>query len=95
MYLAKVMGSVVASEKERNMESRRLFAVRLLNETLAETETVYVCVDSVSARPGDIVLTCGSSSSRLASAAVGTCADSTIVAIVDRISSAKEDRYVR
>jgi microcompartment protein CcmK/EutM len=95
MYLAKVMGSVVASEKERNMESRRLLVVRLLNETLAETKTDYVCVDSVSARPGDIVLTCGSSSARLAAASVGTCADSTIVAIVDRISSAKEDGYVR
>lgn len=89
------MGSVVASQKEHNMESRRLLVVRLLDESLAEKETECVCVDSVSARPGDIVLTCGSSSARLASAAVGTCADYTIIAIVDRISSAKEDGYVR
>jgi len=95
MYLGKVVGSVVASEKECNMESKRLLVVRHLDESLTETGTEYVCVDSVSARPGDIVLTCGSSSARLASAAAGTCADYTIIAIVDRISSAKEDGYVR
>lgn len=77
------------------MESRRLLVVRQLGESLAETGVEYVCVDSVSARPGDIVLTCGSSSARLAAAAVGTCADSAIVAIVERISSAKVDNYVR
>lgn len=95
MYLAKVMGSVVASAKEPNMESRRLLVVRQLGESLAETGVEYVCVDSVSARPGDIVLTCGSSSARLATAAAGTCADNAIVAIVERISSAKADTYVR
>jgi microcompartment protein CcmK/EutM len=95
MYLAKVTGSVVASEKECNIESRRLLVVRRLDETLGETGTDYVCVDSVSARPGDIVLTCSSSSARLAAEAVGTCADNAIVAIVDRISSEKKDEYVK
>ena len=95
MYLAKVMGSVVASRKEPNVTARRLLVVRRLSESLADTGAEYVCVDSVSARPGDIVMTCASSSSRLAAAAKGTCADNSIVAIVERISAAKEDTYVR
>ncbi len=95
MFLAKVTGSVVASEKECNIVSKRLLVVHRLDEKLKETGIEYVCVDSVSARPGDIVLTCGSSSARLASEAVGTCADNTIVAIVDRISSEKKDGYVK
>lgn len=95
MYLAKVAGSVVASRKEPNLTARRLLAVRRLSESLVETGAEYVCVDSVSARPGDIVLTCASSSARLAAAAKATCADNSIVAIVERISSAKADGYVR
>jgi microcompartment protein CcmK/EutM len=95
MYLAKVMGSVVASQKEPNMESRRLLVVRRISESLEDTEAEYVCVDSVSARAGDVVLTCASSSARLAAAAAGTCADNAIIAIVERISSAKVDGYVR
>jgi len=95
MYLAKVMGSMVASKKEPNMAARRLMVVRHLNESLIDAGYEYVCVDSISARPGDIVLTCASSSARLAVSAQGTCADNAIVAIVDRISSAKVDGYVR
>jgi microcompartment protein CcmK/EutM len=95
MYLAKVMGSVVASAKESNIVSRRLLVVRRLDESLEDTGAEYVCVDSVSARAGDVVLTCASSSARLAAAAADTCADNAIVAIVERISSAKVDGYVR
>jgi microcompartment protein CcmK/EutM len=95
MYLAKVTGTVVASQKESNMESRRLLSVRLLDESLGDAGIDLVCVDSVSARPGDIVLTCGSSSARLAAAAAGTCTDNAIVAIVERISTEKNDTYAR
>jgi microcompartment protein CcmK/EutM len=95
MYLAKVAGSVVASKKESNITARRLLVVRRLDESLADRGVEYVCVDSVSARPGDIVITCASSSARLAVAAKGTCTDNAIVAIVDRISAAKENQYVR
>lgn len=95
MYLARVIGSLVASAKESNISGRRLLVVRRLSDTLADTACDYVCVDSVSARSGDIVLTCASSSARLAAAAAGSCTDNAIVAIVDRISSAKADAYVR
>jgi len=89
MLLGIVIGQVVASKKEANLQSRRLLVVRKLDERLTATKKEFVCVDSVAARIGDIVLTCASSSARLASAAHGTCADNAIVAIVDSISASK------
>ena len=94
MLLGKVIGTVVATKKEDNLQSRRLLAVRLLDERLNASKKECVCVDSVSAKPGDVVMVCGSSSARLARAARGTCTDMAIVGIVSRISSAGNDWYV-
>jgi microcompartment protein CcmK/EutM len=94
MFFGKVIGRVVATKKENNLQSRRLLVVRLLDEQLVATKKEFVCVDSVSAKTGDIVITCASSSARLAKMTVGTCSDNTIVGIVERISSGRKDWFV-
>ena len=94
MLLGKVIGNVVATKKEENLQSRRLLVVRILDERLRATKKECACVDSVAAKPGDVVMVCGSSSSRLAQAARGTCTDMAIVGIVSRISSSGKDWYV-
>jgi microcompartment protein CcmK/EutM len=91
MFLGRVIGQVVATKKEANLESRRLLVVRKLDERLKETAKEFVCVDSVAAKTGDLVLTCASSSARLAAAAHGTCADNAIVAIVETISASHKN----
>jgi microcompartment protein CcmK/EutM len=93
MFFGKVTGQVVATKKENNLSSRRLLVIKQLDEQLKPTKREFVCIDSVSAKPGDIVLTCASSSARLAKMTRGTCADNTIVGIVERISSGKRDWY--
>jgi ethanolamine utilization protein EutN len=94
MFFGKVIGQVIATKKESNLLSRRLLVVRQLDETLAATKKEFVCVDSVSAKVDDVVLTCGSSSARCTRMGKGTCSDNTIVGIVDRISSSKKDWFV-
>lgn len=93
MLFGKVTGQVVATKKENNLQSRRLLVIRQLDEQLKATKREFVCVDSVSAKTGDIVLTCTSSSARLAKMTKGTCSDNTIVGIVERISSGKNDWF--
>jgi microcompartment protein CcmK/EutM len=94
MLFGKVVGQVVATKKENNLQSRRLLVIRQLDHELKATKREFVCVDSVSSKTGDIVLTCASSSARLAKMTIGTCSDNTIVGIVERISSDKKDWYV-
>jgi microcompartment protein CcmK/EutM len=90
MVFGTVIGQVIATKKEANLLSRRLLVVRQLDERLTATKKEFVCVDSVAAKIGDVVLTCASSSARLAAAAKGTCADNAIVAIVETISASRK-----
>jgi microcompartment protein CcmK/EutM len=94
MFFGKVIGQVVATKKESNLLSRRLLVVRQLDEKLEATDKELVCVDSVSAKTGDIVLTCSSSSARMAKMAKATCCDAAIVSIIERISAGRKDWYV-
>ncbi len=95
MFFGIVIGQVVADRKEGNLESCRLLVIRQLDDQLNETKRTIVAVDAVSARNGDLVLTCGSSSARLTARTKGTCTDNAIVAIVERISRAGKDLYSR
>jgi len=87
MQLAKVIGSVVSVRKEQNLKGLKLLVVKYLDEKAEETNKTAVCTDAVSAGPGDIVLTCSSSSARLTMETKNVCTDNTIVGIVDSISS--------
>jgi microcompartment protein CcmK/EutM len=93
MFFGKVIGRVVATKKENNLQSRRLLVVRLLDEQLVATKKEFVCVDSVSAKTRGHRPDLRSSSARLAKMTRGTCSDNTIVGIVERISSGKRDWY--
>jgi microcompartment protein CcmK/EutM len=93
MKLAKVIGHVVSTHKASNTAGLKFLVVRYLDETLKETARTHVCIDSVQANFGDIVLICASSSARYTKLTRNACTDSTIVGIVDVISSSKKDWY--
>lgn len=93
MQLGKVIGNVVSTSKSGRLEGLRLLLVRNLNEKLDPRQWTCVCTDTVNAKPGDIVLTCSSSSARCTSVTRNVCTDNTIVAIVDIISAKKKDVY--
>ena len=93
MQLGKVIGNVVSTNKSDRLEGLRLLIVRNLNEKLDSGRWTCVCTDTVNAKPGDIVLTCSSSSARCTQTTGDVCTDNTIVAIVDAISAGKKDVY--
>ena len=93
MILGKVIGQVVATRKEGNMTGLKLSVVRYLDERLQETQKTAVSIDTVKTSPGDIVLLCTSSSARMTKVTRDVGTDSTIIAIVDSISTGKQNWY--
>ena len=93
MKFGKIIGQVVSTQKEENIQGMKLAVVRFLDDKLVETKRMAVCTDAVKANSGDIVLVCSSSSARQTKATRTVCTDSTIVGIVDVISAEKKDWY--
>ena len=93
MKLAKIIGQVVSTHKEGNLDGLKLLVVRYLDENLKELKASAVCTDSVNARNGDIVLICASSSARLTSRTHNVATDNTIIGIIDIVSTGKNNIY--
>jgi microcompartment protein CcmK/EutM len=95
MQFAKVIGSVVSTHKAGRLEGLPLLVVRYLDAALEPSSKTAVAVDTVHARPGDVVLLCSSSSARMTSKTRDACADLAIVGIADIVSSGRKDVYVK
>ncbi len=93
MKFGKVVGQVVSTRKEENMQGLKLSVVRYLDYELKETPHSTVCTDAVKAKSGDIVLVCSSSSARFTKVTRTACTDSTIVGVVDTVSKGKKDWF--
>ena len=83
MKIALVVGTVVASQKEPNLEGSRLLILK--NVTIdAQVQSEYVvAVDAVGAGINDVVLVAGGSSARMTAATKDRPSDAVIAAIVD------------
>ncbi|MDZ7724099.1 MAG: EutN/CcmL family microcompartment protein [candidate division KSB1 bacterium] len=95
MKLAKVIGNVIATQRAGMPGHQRLLIVRYLDVNLNPVDQTAVCVDTVSARPGDVVLTCSSSSARKTAATQHVCTDSAIVSIVELVTENGNNIYHR
>lgn len=92
MQLGKVIGNVVSVKKVENLSGLKLMVVDYLDEKLKSKGKSTVCVDTVSAGKGDLVLLCSSSSARLTADTKNVCTDNTIVGIVDSVSA--DGKYI-
>jgi microcompartment protein CcmK/EutM len=93
MKLGIVIGNVVSTKKVGNNEGLKMLVVSYLNDELVDTKKTAVCIDTVSAGTGDVVLLCASSSARLTSVTKKAVTDNTIVGIVDAISTGNKYTY--
>ena len=93
MRLGKVIGNVVATSKAGKLEGLKLLVARHLNEKLEEMKKTDVCVDTIDADIGDIILLCSSSSARKTKKTEGVCTDNIAVGLVDSISTNNKDWY--
>ncbi len=85
MYLGKVVGTVVASQKAEGLEGVRLMVVQPLNTDLTPRGNVLVAVDAVQAGPGDVVHLVSSREAALALPVWFVPVDAAIVGLVDSV----------
>ena len=92
MFLAKVTGSVVATQKVASMTGRKLLTVEPLRvepgqrDRLVGTGRTFVVVDTVGAGQGEIVLLVQGSSARLTPETEKLPVDAAIIGIVDTVN---------
>jgi ethanolamine utilization protein EutN len=92
MFLAKVTGSVVATQKVTSMVGRKLLTVDPLRvdpakrDRLVSTGRTFVVVDTVGAGEGEMVLIVQGSSARLTPETEKLPVDCTIIGIVDSVN---------
>ena len=91
MYLAEVIGQVVATKKDEHMTGRKLLLVRpkLVDpddpSKFRDGANTIVAVDTVGAGEGELVMFCQGSSARQASGLKPVPVDAAVVAIIDRV----------
>ncbi len=83
MYIAEVIGSVVASSKTDNMDGLALRIVRKLSPELEPSDSYAVAVDVVGASEGEMVLIATGSTARQTHLTDARPCDALIMAIVD------------
>ena len=93
MKLGLVIGNVVSTRKVESVGGLKMLVVSYLNDELVDTKKTAVCLDTVGAGSGDIVLLCASSSARMTELTRKAVTDNTIVGIVDAISSGNRYTY--
>lgn len=91
MFLAEVIGQVVATKKDEQMTGRKLLLLRpkLVDEQqparFKDGTNTIVAIDTVGAGEGELVLFCQGSSARNAQGLKNIPVDAAIIAIVDRV----------
>lgn len=84
MTLGKVVGTVVATQKDSGLAGFKLQIVQTLDlSTFELKESFVVAVDAVGAGDGEVVLCCSGSSARMTGATENRPVDAVIVAIID------------
>ncbi len=93
MLIAKVIGTVVASRKEPELEGLKLLLLRGADAEGKAQGSVLVAVDAVGAGVGELVLYAAGSSARQTQATRDRPVDHVVMAIVDRIDVEGVNRY--
>jgi len=93
MFLAKVTGSVVSTQKVQQMTGQKLLVVEPMRvdeknkKSLKGTGRTFICVDTVGAGEGETVLIVQGSSARFTEDTKTLPIDAAIIGIVDSVDS--------
>jgi microcompartment protein CcmK/EutM len=101
MFVAKVTGSVVSTEKVESMRGQKLLVVEPFRieptdrETLVTTGRTFIAVDMLGAGVGDMVLIVQGSSARFTPETNKLPIDCVVIGIVDSVNIEKKSVYNR
>lgn len=95
MLIGKVVGTVISTNKEKELEGLKFLLVRGMDLESKPTQTLVVAVDAVGAGVGEVVLYASGSSARQTKATKDRPVDATIMAIVDQVEVGGKLTYVK
>lgn len=95
MYLARVIGTVVASRKEEELEGLKLLLLKQCDVDGEPQGPTLVAADSVGAGVGEVVLYASGSSARQTDLTKDRPVDAVVMAIVDEVAIDGGPRYVK
>ena len=93
MLLGRVVGTVVSSQKESELEGLKFLLLEATDSTGVSKGTQLVAADAVGAGQGDLVLYASGSSARLTKVTENRPVDAVVMAIVDLVDKAGEVTY--
>ncbi len=93
MVLAKVVGTVISTQKEQSMEGLRFMVVQPVDPEGKASGAPVVAVDAVGSGPGEYVLYASGSSARQTLVTDKRPCDAVIMAIVDNWEIGGEIKY--
>lgn len=93
MLLGQVIGTVVATRKEPELEGLKLLLVKAADVSGNATGGVIVAADAVGAGVGELVLFCAGSSARQTEATKNKPVDHVVMAIVDEVAVGGDVKY--
>jgi ethanolamine utilization protein EutN len=99
MFIGKVTGSVVASQKIKTVIGKKLLLVQAMNvrpdspDGLESTGRTAVAIDTVGAGEGELVLVTQGSSARLTEMTGDVPTDAVIIGIIDAIQMKDQEVY--
>ena len=83
MQIGRVVGSVVATQKDEKLEGLKLLVVQVHDQNNAPREQYVVAADAVQAGVGDMVLYATGSSARQTTLTENRPCDAVVMAVVD------------
>ncbi len=97
MILARVLGNVVATQKNERYASARVMICQPVTPSGEEFGATILALDSVDSGEGDLVLVVqeGWGASTAATGEQGAAIDSAIVGVVDRVDLLEEEKAKR
>jgi microcompartment protein CcmK/EutM len=95
MILGRVIGTVVSSRKDEELEGLKFLVVKACDFDGKPTGGIVIAIDSVGAGVGEVVLYASGSSARQTKATKDRPVDATIMAIVDQVEVDGESRYIK
>ena len=88
MIIARIIGTVVSTQKDPRLSGKKLLIVRPLNVDGSETSGYVVAVDTVGAGFHERVLVVAGSSARLAQGLKDVPVDAAVVGVIDTVDIA-------
>jgi len=95
MILARVLGTVVSTRKDRGLTGLKLLLAREVDGSFQPTGNFVVAADAVGAGTGEVVLIAAGSSARMTEVTKDKPVDGVICGIVDAVEIDGRDVYLK